>query len=162
MGLVIGGMAEHTGDRQPIADSALRCNDVDARVESFERHVLWADDYGAPGLVKEFDRVDKGLHVLFAGDSADEHGDFRIERETMTTFHFVAADERCDSAGIGAVGDDGDLIANFFGEILPHRLIDAHDLRAEDFVRMRRGDDERVLPSRVHEDAVLDVDQWTR
>jgi hypothetical protein len=29
-------------------------------------------------------------------------------------------------------------------------------------VRMRRGDDERVLPSRVHEDAVLDVDQWTR
>jgi hypothetical protein len=109
-----------------------------------------------------FDGVDQGLDVLLDRDAADVDHDLVLGSQAERRLQLVAIDQRVDSAGIAAVGDDHHVVADMLGEVPPHRFVDADDRRAEQFVGSRRGRHQRALPRLVHEDAVLHVDRRAR
>ncbi len=139
MGFVVARMAEHVGDAEPVTDATLSGQQVDSRAEAFERDVLRAYDHGVPGLVEVVGGVDQGLDVLLDGDAADVDDDFVFGCEAERRFEFVAIDQRVDSAGIGAVGDDDDVVSDSLGEVLADRFVHAYDGCAVEFVGSCRG-----------------------
>ena len=158
VGVVVTGMTQHIGDREPISDSPLGRKDVNAVSHALEGHVLRADDHGVPGFVEEWHRIDERLDILFARNASNEEGDLGIEWQTETRFHFVATDQRRYTCGVRSVGDDGHIVTDVFGKVLTDGFVHAHNLGPESVVGSNGGFDERTLPALGLEYAVLDVD----